>query len=144
MKRVLWTVLWLTAGFAAAQTQTQSQTETFSQTQLPDPAEQLGKAPWPGLSALDVSWCRYLVATAGFVEIREPDTPMRVVWVKDVRGWLKPDGFYGLKINGQAVDECTVWITYAGDLVNLRVLFTYGSAPVDGVSSFRDRGVGLR
>jgi len=135
-----WALLWLTAGFAAAQTQTFNQTET----PLPDPSELLGKAPWPGMSALDVSWCRYLVATAGFVEIREPDAPMRVVWVKDVRGWLKPDGFYGLKINGQVVDEGTVWITYAGDLVNLRVLFTYGSAPVDGVSSFRDRGVGLR
>lgn len=110
----------------------------------PDPAELLGKAPWPGMAALDAAWCRDLVAAAEFVEIREPDAPTRVVWVKDVRGWLKPNGFYGLKINGEAVDEGTVWINYAGDLVNLRVLFTYGSVPVDGVSSFRDRGLGLR
>jgi hypothetical protein len=133
----------LAAQTSDSQTRTQTETQTFGQTG-PDPAELLGKAPWVGMTAWDAAWCRDLVAMAGFVEIREPGAPMRVVWVKDVRGWLKPDGFYGLKINGTAVDESTVWITYAGDLVNLRVLFTYGSAPVDGVSSFRDRGVGLR
>ncbi len=137
----LWLLLWLAAPLTA---QTQSQIETQTDVLPPDPAEQLGKAPWVGMTAWDVVWCRDLVASAQFVEIREPDAPPHVVWVKDVRGWLKPDGFYGLKINGKAVDEGTVWITYAGDLVNLRVLFTYGSAPVDGASQFRDRGEGLR
>jgi hypothetical protein len=60
------------------------------------------------------------------------------VWVKDSRGWLKPNGFYGLKINGQAVDEGVVWLSYAGRMTNLRVLFTYGSDPVKDVSPFRD------
>jgi hypothetical protein len=139
-----WVLLCLAASSATAQTQTQSETQTFSLTQNPDPAELLGKAPWVGMTAWDAAWCRDLVATAGVVEIREPGAPMRVVWVKDVRGWLKPNGFYGLKLNGIAVDESTVWLLYAGDMVNLRVLFTYGSAPVDGVSEFRDRGEALR
>jgi hypothetical protein len=106
--------------------------------QTPDPAEALGHAPWPGMSAWDMVWCRDLVAMAQFVEIREPGHPTRVVWVKDVRGWLKPNGFYGLKLNGEPVDETLVWISYAGATVNLRVLFTYGSAPIEGVSEFRD------
>jgi hypothetical protein len=138
-----WLLLWLAAVPLTAQTQTQTQSQTQTQT-APDPAELLGKAPWPGMTAWDVVWCRDLVASAQFVELREPGVATRVVWVKDVRGWLKPDGFYGLKINGSTVDEGTVWITYAGDLVNLRVLFTYGSAPVDAASAFRDRGEGLR
>jgi len=106
----------------------------------PDPAELLGKAPWVGMTAWDAAWCRDLVFRAGYVEIREPDKPRRVLWVEDARGWLKPNGFYGLKINGEVVDESLVWLMYAGALVNLRVLFTYGSAPLDGVSEFRDEG----
>jgi hypothetical protein len=107
----------------------------------PDPAALLGQAPWVGMTAWDAAWCRDLVFRAGYVELREPDQPMRVIWVKDARGWLKPNGFYGLKINGEVVDEALVWLRYAGDLVNLRVLFTYGSAPVDGVFDFRDAGL---
>ena len=110
----------------------------FAQAPVPDPAALLGQAPWPGMSAWDMAWCRDLVATAVYVEIREPGKPARVVWVKDARGWLKPDGFYGLKLNGAVVDETLVWIPYSGTMVNLRVLFTYGSAPVAGVSEFRD------
>ena len=94
-------------------------------------AADLGKAPWPGMTAWDVVWCRELVWKANFVEIREPNQPTRVVWVKDARGWLKPNGFYGLKINGEAVDEGVVWLAYRGRMTNLRVLFTYGSDPVD-------------
>ena len=101
-------------------------------------AQDLGHAPWPGMTAWDVAWCKELVWRAGFVEIREPSQPVRVVWLKDVRGWRKPNGFYGLKINGQAVDEGVVWLAYQGSMTNLRVLFTYGSDPVKDVSPFRD------
>lgn len=104
----------------------------------PNPAEALGRAPWPGMTAWDAAWCRDLVFRAGFVEVREPSRPPRVVWVRDARGWRKPNGFYGLKLNGEPVDESLVWIPYGGTIVNLRVLFTYGSAPVEGVSEFRD------
>jgi hypothetical protein len=105
--------------------------------EAPDPAA-LGHAPWPGMTAWDVAWCRDLVFRAQFVELREPGAATRVVWVKDTRGWLKPNGFYGLKINGTAVDEGTVWLSYQGRMTNLRVLFTYGSDPVKDVSPFRD------
>jgi hypothetical protein len=84
----------------------------------------LGHAPWPGMTAWDVAWCRDLVWKAGFVEIREPDQATKVVWIKDVRGWRKPNGFYGLKINLAAVDEATVWLSYQGRMTNLRVLLT--------------------
>jgi len=104
----------------------------------PDPAVLLGHAPWPGMTAWDAAWCRDLVWQAGFVEIREPGKKARVVWVKDSRGWLKPNGFYGLKINGEIVDEAVVWLEYQGRMTNLRVLFTYGSDPVKDVSPFRD------
>jgi len=110
-----------------------------AQTPLPpDPAIPLAHAPWPGMTAWDAAWCRDLVWTAQFVEIREPGRPMRVVWVKDARGWRKPNGFYGLKLNGEPVDEGLVWLSYQGIMTNLRVLFTYGSDPVKDVSPFRD------
>ncbi len=100
--------------------------------------DDLGRAPWPGMTAWDVVWCSDLAAKAQFVEIREPDQPMKVVWIKEVRGWLKPNGYWGLKINGAAVDEGVVWIAYRGTMTNLRVLFTYGSDPVKGVAQFHD------
>lgn len=112
--------------------------ETASPSLPPDPAEALGRAPWPGMTAWDVDWCKRLVWMARLVEIRNPGEPSRVVWVKDVRGWLKPNGFYGLKLNGQVIDEGVVWLMYAGRMTNLRVLFTYGSDPVKDVSPFRD------
>jgi len=90
------------------------------------------------MTAWDAVWCRDLVWTAGFVEIRVGTSAPRVVWVKDVRGWKKPNGYYGLRLNGQPVDEGTVWLWYQGRMVNLRVLFTYGSDPVKDVSSFQD------
>ena len=90
------------------------------------------------MTAWDVAWCRELVWKAGLVEIREAGQGSRVVVVKDARGWLKPNGFYGLKLNGQTVDEGTVWLLYQGRMTNLRVLFTYGSDPVRDVSPFRD------
>lgn len=104
----------------------------------PDPAALLGRAPWPGMTALDVVWCRELVYQALLVEIREPGEKPRVVRVKDARGWLKPNGFYGLRLNGEPIDEGLVWLNYAGTMTNLRVLFTYGSDPVQDVSPFRD------
>lgn len=104
----------------------------------PDPAVLLAKAPWPGMTAWDVDWCKRLVWTSGLVEVREPGAKPRVVWVKDVRGWLKPNGFFGLKVNGTPVDEGTVWLPYGGRMTNLRVLFTYGSDPAKDVSPFRD------
>ena len=91
----------------------------------------LGRPPWPGMTAWDAAWCRDLVWKAGFVEFRPPGQTLRIVWVKDVRGWLKPNGFWGLKINGDAVDEGVIWLPYRGRMTNLRVLFTYGSAPID-------------
>lgn len=103
-----------------------------------DPAELLGKAPWPGMTAWDVAWCRDLVFRAVFVEIREPGAKPRLVRVKDARGWLKPNGFYGLRLNGEPIEEGLVWLNYAGTMTNLRVLFTYGSDPVKDVSPFRD------
>ena len=101
-------------------------------------AQDLGKAPWPGITAWDAAWCRDLVWRAGFVELRDPGVPARVVWVKDARGWRKPNGYYGLKINGTPVDEATVWLLYDGRMTNLRTLFTYGSDPVKDVPTFRD------
>jgi hypothetical protein len=83
------------------------------------------------MTAWDAAWCRDLVWKAGFVEFRPPGQTLRIVWVKDVRGWLKPNGFWGLKINGDAVDEGVIWLPYRGRMTNLRVLFTYGSAPID-------------
>ena len=109
----------------------------FGLTQLAA-TDDLGHAPWPGMTAWDVAWCRELVWKAAFVEIREAGQNMKVVWVKDVRGWLTTNGFYGLKINGSPVDEGTLWIAYQGRMTNLRVLFTYGSDPVKDVSPFRD------
>jgi len=125
---VLWLLLGLGAIFSAQ-----------AQAVLPpDPSVQLGHAPWPGMTAWDVAWCRELVWTAQFVELRPPGGKPSVVWVRDVRGWLKPNGFYGLKLNGQPVDEGTVWLSYQGRMTNLRVLFTYGSDPVKDVSPFQD------
>lgn len=98
---------------------------------FPDPAYELANPPWPGMTAWDVAWCRDLVFRAGLVEIREPDAPVRTVRVTDARGWKKPNGFYGLRLNGQPVDEATVWLLYAGTMTNLRALFTYGSRPWD-------------
>lgn len=98
--------------------------------------EALGRTPWPGMTAWDVAWCKELVFAAGVVEIREPGHAPRLVWLKDVRGWKKPNGFYGLRINGQVVDEQTVWLAYAGTLTNLQALFTYGSSGVG--PAFRD------
>jgi hypothetical protein len=106
--------------------------------QATDPAILLGHAPWPGMTAWDVAWCKELVWQAQLVEIREPGTKPRVVRVRDARGWLKPNGFYGLRLNGQPIDEGWVWLAYAGTMTNLRVLFTYGSDPVKDVSPFRD------
>ena len=102
------------------------------------PAEALGKAPWPGMTAWDVAWCRELVFRAVFVEIRVEGLAPKIVRVKDARGWLKPNGFYGLRINGQPVDEKTVWVMYAGQMIQVRTLFTYGSAPAHEASPFRD------
>lgn len=90
------------------------------------------------MTAWDVAWCRDLVFRAVFVEIREPGAKPRLVRVKDARGWLKPNGFYGLRLNGEPIDEGLVWLNYAGTMTNLRVLFTYGSDPVKDVSPFRD------
>lgn len=90
------------------------------------------------MTAWDVDWCKELVWAAGIVEIRESGQKPRLVRVKDARGWLKPNGFYGLKLNGNPVDEGTVWLAYAGQMTNLRVLFTYGSDPVKDVSPFRE------
>lgn len=105
----------------------------------PDPFVLLEQGPWPGMTALDVVWCKELVFSARVVEVREGGSPPRLLWVKDARGWLKPNGFYGLKINGQPVDEATLWILYGGAMVNLRALFTYGSVPFDAqVPEFRD------
>lgn len=110
-----------------------------SQTPLPpDPAALLGHAPWPGMTAWDAAWCRDLVWQAQFVEVREPGKKSQVVWVKDARGWLKPNGFYGLRLNGQPIDEGLVWLSYQGRMTNLRVLFTYGSDASKDVSPFRD------
>jgi len=83
------------------------------------------------MTAWDAAWCRDLVFRAGMVEIREPGASGRIVKVIDARGWLKPSGFYGLRLNGQTVDEGTVWLLYAGTMTNLRSLFTYGSRPWD-------------
>lgn len=101
-------------------------------------ADPLEKGPWPGMTAWDAAWCKELVWQAGLVEIRAPGQPVRIVRVSDSRGWRKPNGFYGLRLNGEPVDEGTVWLHYAGSMMNLRVLFTYGSVPVEGVSPFRD------
>lgn len=97
----------------------------------PDPAVDLANPPWPGMTAWDVAWCRDLVFRAGMVEIREPGAHPRNLRVTDARGWLKPNGFYGLRLNGQPIDEGTVWLLYAGTMTNLRALFTYGSRPWD-------------
>jgi len=101
-------------------------------------AQDLGHAPWPGMTGWDVAWCRDLVSRAEFVELRNPCQTPKVVWVKDARGWRKPNGYYGLKINGAVVDESVVWLMYEGRMTNLRTLFTYGSDPVRDVSAFRD------
>jgi hypothetical protein len=90
------------------------------------------------MTAWDVDWCKRLVWAARLVELRNPGKKPRVVTVADVRGWLKPNGFYGLKLNGAPTDEGTVWLMYAGRMTNLRVLFTYGSDPAKDVSPFRD------
>jgi len=94
------------------------------------------------MTAWDVAWCKELVWAAGVVEVREPGAPVRTLWVRDARGWKKPNGFYGLRLNGQVVDEGQIWLNYAGTMTNLRVLFTYGSKPVDEAFSsdhrFRD------
>ena len=103
-----------------------------------DPAELLSRAPWPGMTAWDVAWCRELVYRALLVEVREPGQRPRIVRVRDARGWLKPNGFYGLRLNGEPIEEGLVWLNYAGTMTNLRVLFTYGSDPVKDVSPFRD------
>jgi len=104
----------------------------------PDPAVLLGHAPWPGMTAWDVAWCRDLVFRARLIEIREVGNPVRLVKVVDVRGWRKPNGFYGIKLNGSPIDEGLVWLNYGGTMTNLRVLFTYGSDPVKDVTPFRD------
>lgn len=93
-------------------------------------AQDLGKAPWPGMTAWDAAWCRDLVARATLIELEQDDGQFQVLKVTDVRGWRKPNGFYGLAVNGQHVDEARVWLGYGGRRVNLRVLFTYGSDPV--------------
>jgi hypothetical protein len=90
------------------------------------------------MNAWDAAWCRDLVYRARLVEIREPGKKNRVVAVTDARGWRKPNGFYGLKLNGEPVDEGWVWLSYAGTMTNLRVLFTYGSDPVKDVTPFRE------
>jgi len=107
-------------------------------TQPPDPTQTLAHAPWPGMTAWDVDWCKRLVWAVRLVEIRNPGEKPRVLVVKDVRGWLKPNGFYGLRLNGDPIEEGTVWLMYAGRMTNLRVLFTYGSDPAKDVSPFQD------
>jgi len=103
-----------------------------------DPAILLANDPWPGMTSWDAWWCKELVWQAGMVEWRVPGQPPRNVRVRDARGWLKPNGFWGLRLNGQEVDEGQIWLNYAGTMTNLKVLFTYGSRPVKGVSPWRD------
>jgi hypothetical protein len=95
--------------------------------------------PWPGLSVLDAALCYRLVWESGWVEVRAPNTPMKVIWVHDVRGVRLPNGFWGLKINGQVLKLSTVWVEYGDQMVNLQILFTRGSAKVaPNLNEYRD------
>ncbi len=93
--------------------------------------------PWPGLTVLDVALCDRLVWDSGWVEVRGPG-PEVTLWVKDVRGFRLPNGFYGLQINGRRVDLGQCWIEYGQHLVNLQILFTLGSVEVDPQLTFQD------
>ena len=94
---------------------------------------------WPGLSVLDAALCYRLVWEAGWVEVRTPNSPMKVIWVHDVRGVPLPNGFWGLKINGKVLNMSTVWVEYGNQIVNLQILFTKGSTKVaPNLKNYRD------
>lgn len=96
---------------------------------LPDPPRE-----WPGMNRFEVLAVVEALARAqvvveyGRLDPKDRGTP---IWIRDVRGYKKPNGWYGLRLNGRAVDESRIWFLYAGEELNLRDFCTVGSRMVD-------------
>lgn len=91
-------------------------------------------AEWKGLNRFEILEIVRVLAQAqvvvehGTLEPADRGVP---IWIHDIRGYKKPNGWYGIRINGRAVDERRIWFLYAGANVNLRIFCTAGSRMVD-------------
>ena len=104
-------------------------------TPLPDTVTIPEKAlRWPGMNRFEIIDCVNLLWQAQVIVLKNPIDPSlrpTPVWLHDVRGYRKANGWYGVRINGEPMDESQVWFLYGGQEVNLQMLFSYGSRMIN-------------
>ena len=89
---------------------------------------------WPGMNRFEVIVVVNALALAqvvveyGRLDPKDRGVP---IWIHDVRGYKKANGWYGIRMNGQVIDEARIWFSYAGEQINLRTFCTIGSRMVD-------------
>ena len=96
---------------------------------IPDPAVE-----WKGLNRFEVlDLVRILAQAQVVVEhgVLDPADRGLPIWIRTIRGYKKANGWYGLLINGQPIDESIIWFQYGGDNLNLRTFCTTGSRMVN-------------
>jgi hypothetical protein len=104
---------------------------------MPDTVSAPEKTPaWPGMNRFDVITALDLLAQAGVVVLRSADGSRRAVWIKSLRGRKKANGWYGILLNGQEIDEGALYVMYGGRELNLRQLMTWGSRIFTGSAPF--------
>ena len=89
---------------------------------LPDTVTLPAHPPaWPGLNRFDVRIGLELLAQAQVVVLRSTGDSRRPVWIKSLRGYKKSNGWYGIRLNGQEIDEQTLYLMYGGREVNFQI-----------------------
>ena len=91
---------------------------------------------WKGMDRFDVIEGLRVLAQAEAVVIVSPHGQRTALWIKSLRGYRKSNGWYGIRINGQEMDESTLYLLYGGRELNFRSLMTWGSRQMGGDAAF--------
>ena len=71
---------------------------------------------------------QHLVSTSQVIMEQKPGQDSRNIWVKNTRRYKKANGWIGLMVNGEVLEERYIFLQYGNRIENLQALFTLGSS----------------
>ncbi len=95
---------------------------------LPDPVTiPTNPALWPGMNRQEVLTGLKVLAQARVVVLLSPSGLRQPIWIRSLRGYKKSNGWYGIRLNGQEIDEQWLYLGYGGREISFQELMTMGS-----------------